>query len=198
MQKYGKQKALELITKIEDSNIRRACEASLSGNTNMHQMVKTFHKVYRLPIVNPADAKENFMHMTKERLAMRFGLIVEEFKELCEAMDLGVQIQYNYLDENEVPVYTQDIVQAITNTEERNIPEVADALFDLKYVCIGFELEVGIEPDATAIEGQASNLSKLMPDGTVKRRADGKVLKGPNFFPPDMSHALRTFGMRVV
>ena len=33
---------------------------------------------------------------------------------------------------------------------------------------------------------EKSNLSKLMPDGTVLRRDDGKVLKGPNFTPPDL------------
>ncbi|MEB3029701.1 hypothetical protein VJI72_07890, partial [Parvimonas micra] len=86
--------------------------------------------------------------------------------------------------------------RAILETDERNMPEIADACFDLKYVVEGFELEVGIDSQSCANEGQASNLSKLMPDGSVKRRADGKVLKGPNFFPPNMRSALSAMGMR--
>ena len=43
---------------------------------------------------------------------------------------------------------------------------------------------------AVLAEVQASNLSKLMPDGSVKLREDGKVLKGPNFFPPNVARGL--------
>ena len=129
---------------------------------------------------------------------MRFGLIVEEFKELCEAMDMECKVQLGYLDEEEETVWTEDVLEAITNTEERCVADVADALFDLKYVTVGFEYEVGIDPQTCALEGQASNLSKLMPDGSVLRREDGKVLKGPNFFSPDMAKALKAWGMKDV
>lgn len=194
----SRDKALALVSKIEDMDIRRYAESSLGSHASIYQMVKAFHKVYDLPIVSPSQSKDNFAHMTKERLAMRFGLIVEEFKELCEAMDMQCKVQLGYLDEEEETVWTEDVVEAITNTEERCVADVADALFDLKYVIVGFEYEVGIDPQTCALEGQASNLSKLMPDGSVLRREDGKVLKGPDFFRPDMAKALKAWGMKDV
>lgn len=194
----SRDKALALVSKIEDMDIRRYAESSLGSHASIYQMVKAFHKVYDLPIVSPSQSKDNFAHMTKERLAMRFGLIVEEFKELCEAMDMQCRVQLGYLDEEEETVWTEDVVEAITNTEERCVADVADALFDLKYVIVGFEYEVGIDPQTCALEGQASNLSKLMPDGSVLRREDGKVLKGPDFFRPDMAKALKAWGMKDV
>ena len=68
--------------------------------------------------------------------------------------------------------------------------EAADALADLVYVVYGMAIESGIDLDRVLAEVQASNLSKLMPDGTVRLRGDGKVLKGPGFFPPDVRRAL--------
>lgn len=194
----SRDKALALVSQIEDMDIRRYAESSLGSHASIYQMVKAFHMVYGLPIISPDKSKDNFAHMTKERLAMRFGLIVEEFKELCEAMDMECKVQLGYLDEEEETVWTEDVVEAITNTEERCVADVADALFDLKYVIVGFEYEVGIDPQTCALEGQASNLSKLMPDGSVLRREDGKVLKGPNFFKPDMAKALKAWGMKDV
>lgn len=224
---HSRDKALALVSKIPDQDVRRLAEKSLNGSADMNLMVKAFHKVYGLPIVAPKDAKEDFSQLTKERLAFRFGLIVEEFMELCEAMDIRAEI--NFLYENEDGYFThahhkspeldkyffegdlihdecpddklhqivrERISDAIENTDERSIPDVADACFDLKYVIIGFEYEVGIEPQFCANEGQASNMSKLNTDGTVIYRADGKVLKGPNYFKPDMALALRSWDMR--
>ncbi|MEB3012869.1 hypothetical protein VJI77_07725, partial [Parvimonas sp. D2] len=78
--------------------VRNLAMRSLAGTASIRDMVKVFHRVYDLPIVQPADAKEDFSHITKLRLAMRFGLIVEEFMELCEAMDIRADINFLYLD----------------------------------------------------------------------------------------------------
>ena len=72
----------------------------------------------------------------------------------------------------------------------RDIIETADALGDLVYVIYGMALESGIDLNRVLAEIQASNLSKLMPDGSVKLREDGKVLKGPNSFTPNIARAL--------
>lgn len=215
---HSRDKALALVSKIPDQDVRRLAEKSLNGSADMNLMVKAFHKVYNLPIVAPKDAKEDFSQLTKERLAFRFGLIVEEFMELCEAMDIRADINFLYENEDGALTYVDEplsagdhnyletsqlhdvvrerVANAIENTDERSIPDVADACFDLKYVIIGFEYEVGIEPQFCANEGQASNMSKLNTDGTVIYRADGKVLKGPNYFKPDMALALRSWDMR--
>ena len=66
----------------------------------------------------------------------------------------------------------------------------ADALADLVYVIYGMAIESGMDLESVLAEVQASNLSKLMPDGSVKLREDGKVLKGPNFFQPNIARGL--------
>lgn len=73
---------------------------------------------------------------------------------------------------------------------QNDIVEVADALTDLLYVIYGAGAAFGIDLDACFKEVHASNMSKLMPDGTVLRREDGKVLKGPNYFVPDLKKVL--------
>ena len=215
---HSRERAESLVAKIPDDEVRKLALKSLGDQADMNLMVKAFHRVYGLPIIQPHEAKEDFSQLTKERLAFRFGLIVEEFMELCEAMDIRADINFLFEDEDGNPTYVdkplteedhaclddeqlhalarERVARVIDNTDERSIPDVADACFDLKYVIIGFEYEVGIEPQFCAMEGQASNLSKLNTDGTVLYREDGKVLKGPNFFPPDMAKALRAWDMR--
>ena len=67
---------------------------------------------------------------------------------------------------------------------------VADALADLVYVLYGTALHYGIDLDAAVHEVHRSNMSKLGEGGEPIRRKDGKVLKGPNFTPPDLEAAL--------
>lgn len=74
--------------------------------------------------------------------------------------------------------------------EAENVVEVADALTDLLYVIYGAGAAFGIDLDACFKEVHSSNMSKLMPDGSVLRREDGKVLKGPNYFVPDLKKVL--------
>ena len=88
---------------------------------------------------------------------LRVDLIEEELKELNEAL------------------------------AEKDIIEVADALTDLLYVIYGMGDVFGIDLDKTFAEVHRSNMSKLGEDGKPVRRADGKVLKGPNYSPPDLT-----------
>lgn len=81
----------------------------------------------------------------------------------------------------------QELREAIA---EQNIVEVADALSDLLYVVYGMGDVFGIDLDKTFAEVHRSNMSKLGEDGKPVRRADGKVLKGPNYSPPDLTFIL--------
>jgi predicted HAD superfamily Cof-like phosphohydrolase len=91
---------------------------------------------------------------------MRVALIQEEFKELLEAI------------------------------AEKDLIEFADALADMVYVIYGFAVTTGVNLDRVLAEVHRSNLSKLGEDGEPIYREDGKVLKGPNWRPPDIKEVL--------
>ena len=88
--------------------------------------------------------------------ALRVSLIEEELNELKEAID------------------AKDLVG------------VADALTDLYYVVVGAADCFGIDIDACFREVHESNMPKLGEDGKPILREDGKILKGPNYFKPNL------------
>nr|WP_216386783.1 nucleoside triphosphate pyrophosphohydrolase family protein [Arcanobacterium phocae] len=138
-------------------------------------LVRQFHEVYHLPIVDDAPNAD------RERVHMRLALIAEEFSELVGAV-YGKQAR-------------SDIESAWARAQShddlsRDTIEVADALGDLVYVIYGMALELGIPLPKVLEEIQASNLSKLGADGEPIYREDGKVLKGPDYFPPRIARAL--------
>ena len=67
---------------------------------------------------------------------------------------------------------------------------IADALADIVYVAYGTAHVYGIDLDAVLDEVHASNMTKLGADGRPISRADGKVLKGPDYRPPDIAAVL--------
>ena len=70
--------------------------------------------------------------------------------------------------------------------DNKDIKEVADALTDILYVTYGAGHAFGINLDKCFEEVQKSNMSKLGPDGKPIYNDKGKVLKGPNYFKPDL------------
>lgn len=123
-------------------------------------MKTAFELVQEFHEIYKAPIAKTVGFLTKERQKMRLGLIDEERIELQEALDAG------------------DIV------------EVADALGDMIYVINGLAIEMGIPLDAVVREIHRSNMSKLGLDGQPIYREDGKVLKGPNYFKPDIKKVL--------
>ena len=91
---------------------------------------------------------------------LRIDLIKEELEELTEAM------------------------------QDENLLEVADALTDILYVTYGAGHAFGIDLDKCFEEVQNSNMSKLGEDGKPIYNESGKVMKGPNYFKPDLSKYL--------
>ena len=111
---------------------------------------------------------------------LRFDLIEEELDELAEAM-------YNQEDLEE----TNDNGELSSESEfindsQENLIEIADALTDLLYVVYGAGHAYGINLDACFDEVQRSNMSKLDENGKAIKREDGKILKGPNYSPPNL------------
>jgi len=73
-----------------------------------------------------------------------------------------------------------------------DLVEVADALGDMLYILCGTIIEHGLQDKIEAVfaEIQRSNMSKLGVDGQPIYREDGKVMKGPNYSPPDLARVL--------
>lgn len=76
--------------------------------------------------------------------------------------------------------------------KNNDLVEVADALGDQLYILLGTILAHGMQDIIEDVfdEIQRSNMSKLGEDGKPIRREDGKILKGPNFSPPNISKFL--------
>ena len=75
----------------------------------------------------------------------------------------------------------------------KDVVEVADALGDMLYILCGTILKHGLQHKIEEVfnEIQRSNMSKLGADGKAIRRGDGKILKGPNYSPPDIKSILK-------
>ncbi len=102
------------------------------------------------------EVKEKAEFPTDKITSLRYDLIREELDELKEAID------------------------------NKDIKEVADALTDILYVTYGAGHAFGINLDKCFAEVQDSNMSKLGDDGKPIYNEKGKVLKGPNYFKPDL------------
>ena len=103
------------------------------------------------------DVKDSSSLSTDKINSLRISLINEELEELKQAIS------------------------------EKNLTEVADALTDILYVTYGAGHAFGINLDKCFDEVQSSNMSKLGEDGKPIYNESGKVMKGPNYFKPDLS-----------
>ena len=74
---------------------------------------------------------------------------------------------------------------------KKDLKEVADALTDILYVTYGAGHAFGINLDECFEEVQNSNMSKLGNDGKPIFNDQGKVMKGPNYFKPDLSKFIK-------
>ena len=103
------------------------------------------------------DVKDSSSLSTDKINSLRISLINEELEELKQAIS------------------------------EKNLTEVADALTDILYVTYGAGHAFGIDLDKCFEEVQNSNMSKLDENGKPIYNEHGKVMKGPNYFKPDLS-----------
>mgnify|MGYP001246640700 FL=1 len=92
-------------------------------------------------------------------------------------------LRYNLIKEE-----LDEFKQALEN---KDLLEVADALTDILYVTYGAGHAFGIDLDACFDEVQNSNMSKLGLDGNPIFNEQGKVMKGPNYFKPDLSKFIK-------
>ncbi len=85
----------------------------------------------------------------------------------------------------------EEVAELAVAATAGDLTGIADALADIVYVAYGTAHVYGIDLDAVLDEVHASNMTKLDENGRPLRRADGKVLKGPAYRPPDVAAILR-------
>ena len=116
-----------------------------------------FEMVKKFMKIFGQKVKEKAEFQEKEIINLRYELIKEELEEFKEAL------------------------------EKKDLTEAADALTDILYVTYGAGHAFGINLDKCFKEVQNSNMSKLGLDGKPIYNEKGKVMKGPNYFKPDLS-----------
>tara|TARA_Y200000002_G_scaffold328223_1_gene291714 strand:+ start:80 stop:517 length:438 start_codon:yes stop_codon:yes gene_type:complete len=121
-----------------------------------------FREVFEQEICNNIS---NFGFIKKKLWAMQCALIDEESKEFFEAAD--------------------EVFADPENNKRRE--ELLKELADLVFVCYQFAAAYRFDLDEALRRVFESNMSKLDEQGNVIYRVDGKVLKGPNYQPPDLS-----------
>ena len=119
-----------------------------------------FEKVKKFMETFGQEIKEKAQFPNEKITSLRHDLIKEELDELKEAMN------------------------------NNDIKEVADALTDILYVTYGAGHAFGINLDKCFEEVQNSNMSKLGSDGKPIYNDKGKVMKGPNYFKPNLEKYL--------
>ncbi len=119
--------------------------------------MSNFNKVGTFMKTFGQEVKTEPSFSTEKINKLRLDLIKEELQELTEAMN------------------------------NKDLLEVADALTDILYVTYGAGHAFGIDLDKCFEEVQNSNMSKLGENGEPIYNESGKVMKGPNYFKPDLS-----------
>ena len=89
-----------------------------------------------------------------------------------------------------VDLIKEELSELIDAIKDNDIVEVADALTDILYVTYGAGHSFGIDLDACFEEVQKSNMSKIGEDGKPIYNEIGKVMKGPNYFKPNLKKLL--------
>ena len=115
----------------------------------------------------------------------------EKVKLFMQTYGQEVKSKANFSDEKtnklRVDLIKEELEELTKAMYEKDLLEVADALTDILYVTYGAGHAFGINLDKCFDEVQSSNMSKLGKDGKPIYNEAGKVMKGPNYFKPDLS-----------
>ena len=114
-----------------------------------------------------------------EKVKLFMNTYGQEVKDKAEFSDAKT----NKLRIDLIKEELEELTQAMS---DKNLLEVADALTDILYVTYGAGHAFGIDLDNCFDEVQNSNMSKLGEDGKPIYNEFGKVMKGPNYFKPDL------------
>lgn len=151
--------------------------------------VAEFHAAFGHPIERTPITPE-----AKTRL-LRFRLLFEE------VMEFGRAIGIDGLSNVDEKIFEEQLRETLDTfvidpTADVSLPDAADALGDIDYVCAGANLVFGFPAEDVAEEIHRANMSKLGEDGRPIQDANGKIVKGPRYTPPDVRSVLEDYAQR--
>ena len=118
----------------------------------------------------------------------------EKVKQFMQTFGQEVKTKACFSDEKtnqlRLALITEELEELKNAMESKDLLEVADALTDILYVTYGAGHAFGINLDKCFDEVQNSNMSKLGNNGKPIYNESGKVMKGPDYFKPDLSKFL--------
>ena len=146
-----------------------------------------------------APVKTSFVFLSNLEILITIKLVLmikkplQAVEEFHKAFQLGINsIPIASLDENtyrlRYNLMKEENEEYLQAAEQGDLVEIGDALGDMLYILCGTIISHGFQDKIEAIfdEIQNSNMSKLGADGKPIYREDGKVLKGPNYFKPNL------------
>ena len=118
----------------------------------------------------------------------------EKVKQFMQTFGQEVKTKASFSDEKtnqlRLDLIMEELEELKNAMESKDLLEVADALTDILYVTYGAGHAFGIDLDKCFDEVQNSNMSKLGKNGKPIYNESGKVMKGPDYFKPDLSKFL--------
>ena len=118
----------------------------------------------------------------------KVGLFMKTFGQEIKTKPSLSSEKINNLRINLISEELEELKDAIKNND---LKETIDALTDILYVTYGAGHAFGVDLDKCFEEVQNSNMSKLGDDGKPIYNESGKVMKGPNYFKPDLNKFLK-------
>ena len=118
----------------------------------------------------------------------------EKVGDFMEAFGQSVEMEPTWPDFNirelRLELIQEELEELSDAVADRDMIQIADALTDLLYVVYGAGHAFGLDLDECFEEVHRSNMSKLGENGRPIHREDGKVMKGPGYFEPDLELSL--------
>ena len=118
---------------------------------------------------------------------------LNKVKQWCEATDIDINKKPTNILENRYRLrfnlMAEENLEYLEACAAGDTIEIADAIGDMLYILLGTALEHGMQDYLKKIfsEIHRSNMSKMGEEGKAIRREDGKILKGSNYFKPNIS-----------
>ena len=118
----------------------------------------------------------------------KVGLFMKTFGQEVKSKASFSTDKINKLRVDLIEEELEELKEAIS---KKNLPETIDALTDILYVTYGAGHAFGVDLDKCFQEVQNSNMSKLDNNGKPIFNENGKVMKGPNYFKPNLNQFLK-------